>query len=81
MNLLVYFFLNLCSTDIESLAKEITLNEPLLSDEVLPELTNSLGKLQKKLFEPVKSKFYHFKTLKTNILPLTNVAFNKNGDR
>lgn len=63
------------------MAREICANEVLLCDEYLPELKTSLKKLQKKLYVPVKDKFYHFKTLKTNLLPLTNVAFNKEGNR
>lgn len=63
------------------MAKELCANEPMLSEEYLPELKMSLRKLQKKLQAPMKNKFYHFKSLRTNILPLTNVAFNKDGDR
>lgn len=56
-------------------------NEDLLSEEYQPEIKTSLQKLQKKLHIPVKNKFYHFKSLKTNLLPLTNVAFDKEGSR
>uniref|UniRef100_A0A182UG24 WD repeat-containing protein 55 homolog n=1 Tax=Anopheles melas TaxID=34690 RepID=A0A182UG24_9DIPT len=40
-----------------------------------------MEKLQKKLKEPVKTKFYLFKTLQTHILPLTNVCFDKSGKK
>lgn len=69
------------STSIEQKAKDICANEVLLCEEYLPELEISLRKLQKRLHLPVKSKFYHFKTLKSNLFPLTNVAFNKEGSR
>lgn len=69
------------STNIEQFARELCANETLLTDEYLPEVRITLDKLQKKLKQPVKNKFYHFKSLKTNILPLTNVAFNKEGNR
>lgn len=71
----------LASTNIEQLARETCANESLLMEEYLPEMTTALEKLQRKLKQPVKNKFYHFKSLKTNILPLTNVAFNKEGNR
>lgn len=76
----IYFFY-IISTNIEQKAREICANEDLLSEEYLPELKISVQKLQKKLHIPVKNKFYHFKSLKTNLLPLTNVAFNKEGSR
>lgn len=75
--LLTYLF----SSNIQQLAKEICVNESMLSEDYLPELEVSLRKLQKKLQAPMKNKFYHFKSLRTNILPLTNVAFNKDGSR
>lgn len=74
-------FSNIFSTNIEQFARELCANETLLTEEYLPEVRITLDKLQKKLKQPVKNKFYHFKSLKTNILPLTNVAFNKEGNR
>lgn len=70
------------SCKIDEYARELcTNNRPILSEEYLPEVKIALKKLQKKLQTPIKNKFYHFKSLKTNILPLTNVAFNKDGSR
>lgn len=69
------------STKIKQLATEVAQNEPLLTTDVLPEFALALEKLQNKLKEPVKKKFYHFKTLKSHILPLTNVAFDRAGTR
>lgn len=80
-NVLPYLLFFFVSTNIEQKAREICANEELLGEEYLPELKLSLRKLQKKLHIPVKNKFYHFKSLKTNLLPLTNVAFNKEGNR
>lgn len=70
------------SCNIDHYARELCNNNAaILSEEYLPELKIALKKLQKKLQTPIKNKFYHFKSLKTNILPLTNVAFNKDGSR
>lgn len=69
------------STNIEQVAKCLCLSENLLNKGYQPELRTSLRKLQEKLRVPVKNKFYHYKTLKANILPITNVAFNKEGSR
>lgn len=69
------------SSDIEQIAMQLCANEPILNEDYLPELKTSLRKLQKRLKAPVKNKFYHFKSLRSNILPLTNVAFNKEGSR
>lgn len=70
------------SSNADEFARELCIkNEPILSEEYLPELKITLRKLQEKLRAPTKNKFYFFKSLKTNILPLTNVAFNKDGSR
>lgn len=74
-----FFIFN--SSDIEQFARQLCANEPFLNEDYLPELKTSLQKLQKRLKAPVKNKFYHFKSLRSNILPLTNVAFNKEGSR
>lgn len=47
----------------------------------MPELKEALSRLQSKLNEPVKKKFYYFKTLRTHLLPLTNIAFDRNGEK
>lgn len=77
--MLLFVFIG--STKIKKIAFEIAKSEPLITKEVLPEFLSALEKLQAKLREPVKKKFYHFKTLKAHILPLTNVAFDKAGTR
>lgn len=69
------------STHLPNYAKQIADKEPLIDDDVLPEFIGALERLQQRLHEPAKKKFYHFKTLKTHILPLTNVAFDKAGVR
>lgn len=79
IQIVIYGFKN--STDIEQLAREYCNNENLSLEEYLPEIRTSLNKLQKKQRTPEKNKFYHFKSLKANILPITNVAFNKEGTR
>lgn len=38
-------------------------------------------KLQRKLCEPIKKKFYLHKCLRSHLLPLTNVAFDRSGER
>lgn len=74
-------FILLNSTQLDKFAREISQSEPLLTVKVLPELIASLSKLQTKLQDPLKNTFYHYKTLKTHILPLTNVAFDKLGNK
>lgn len=68
------------SSDIERYAHDIINNDPLLPNDLLPDVKSSLEKLKAKLHEPSRCKFYHFKTLKANLLPMTNVAFNKEGN-
>lgn len=69
------------STGLPDYAKSIAASEPLIAEEIVPDLIVALERLQLRLREPVKKKFYHFKTLKTHILPLTNVVFDKAGTR
>lgn len=76
-----FFSTNFCSTELPEYATRIAANEPLIVDEIVPELIGALARIQLRLQEPVKKKFYHFKTLKTHLLPLTNVAFDKFGSR
>lgn len=70
-------------TNIDELTDEIISKDTFLSQQVnlKYELRKSLNKLQKKLQEPIKSNFYHFKTLKANVLPITNIAFDRDGNR
>lgn len=69
------------SIDPEKYAQTISKREPLITEEVLPELIDALHRLQSKLSEPVKSKFYYYRALRTHLLPLTNVAFDKSGGK
>lgn len=39
----------------------------------------NFSELQQKVSQPVDKQFYLFKVIKSHILPLTNVAFNKSG--
>lgn len=41
----------------------------------------AIAKLQRKLQEPTKKKFYLHTRLDTHILPLTNISFDRNGER
>lgn len=77
--LLIANSINSCNA--ESYAHDIIRNDPLLSNDILSEVEHSVKRLQIRLNEPTKCKFYHFKTLKANLLPVTNVAFNKEGNR
>lgn len=76
-----FYFYFLTSTQLDKFAKQISQAEPLLTVKVIPELIDCLSKLQTKLQDPLKNTFYHYKTLKTHILPLTNVAFDKLGNK
>ena len=63
------------------LLDEIVRAEPLLSDKRKPQLSKLVNKLIDKLEENADQSFYLFKILRAHILPLTNCAFNKSGDR
>ncbi len=70
------------STDVHELTDELVSKEPLLTENRRPQIILLLTKLQKKLSsDDVADDFYLFKILKGHILPLTNCAFNKNGDQ
>lgn len=43
-------------------------------------LRKAIAKLQRKMQEPTKKKFYLHTRLETHILPLTNVAFDRSGE-
>ncbi|KMZ06627.1 dynein assembly factor with WDR repeat domains 1 isoform X1 [Drosophila simulans] len=51
------------------------------SQNAFSALKQALEKLQKKLREPVKKKFYLHKCHNSHILPLTNVSFDRSGER
>lgn len=69
------------SSKLDPIVEEILKKQHNLSHECVPKLKESLIKLQNKLKEPTKNNFYHFKTLKDHLLPLTNVTFDKTGCR
>jgi dynein assembly factor with WDR repeat domains 1 len=73
----------LCSTDLDALCDQIVTNEPLISEARRPQLRRLLLKLLEKQMEGADGvrDFYLFKVLRAHILPLTNCAFNKSGDR
>lgn len=77
LNLLMYFLH--FSTDIEDLAFKLAKSEPLITPSTHLQLVDSLQKLQKKVFSTQHYRFYRHKTLKTHLLPLTNIDFDKLG--
>jgi len=69
-------------TDIEILVNDIVRSEPLISEQRKPQLRKLIYKLIEKIdATEVTQNFYLFKILRAHILPLTNCAFNKSGDR
>lgn len=70
------------TTDVHALADSIVSNEPLLTDSKKPQVAKLLMKLIEKLgSDDVSNDFYLFKILRAHMLPLTNCAFNKSGDK
>lgn len=70
-----------CRTNVNELAESIAADEPLVTTNVIPQLAESLAKLQTKISEANNHRFHKYKTLKTHLLPLTNIAFDKKGKR
>lgn len=69
-------------TDVEALVHQIVHDESLVSDSRKPQLRKLVYKLIEKIdTADVAQNFYLFKILRAHILPLTNCAFNKSGDR
>lgn len=69
-------------SDIDILASQLMKREPkIFTKEILPQVKELLEKMQIKLKEPEKNKFYLYKTLQTHILPLTNVDFDRSGQK
>lgn len=56
-------------------------NEPIITDSVMEQLEETLLKLQSKVCDDSVKHYYKYKTLKTHLLPLTNIAFDKLGKR
>ena len=68
-------------TDVEVLVNTIVRHEPLISEQRKPQVRKLVYKLIEKLESNEAQNFYLFKILRAHILPLTNCAFNKSGDR
>lgn len=68
-------------TDVDVLVNQILFEEPTISEARKPQLKKLIYKLIEKLEANQEQNFACFKTLKAHILPLTNCAFNKNGDK
>ncbi|GMI43904.1 hypothetical protein TeGR_g5247, partial [Tetraparma gracilis] len=68
-------------TDVEVLCNQIVFEEPLISEKKKPQLRRLIYKLIEKLEQKESNDFYLFKILRAHILPLTNCAFNKSGDK
>jgi hypothetical protein len=89
LDLLVYSWTEListhiffsCRTNVNELAESIAADEPLVTPSVIPQLVESLAKLQTKISDANNHRFHKYTTLNTHLLPLTNVAFDKKGKR
>ena len=60
---------------------DIVAREPLISENRKPQLRRLIYKLIEKLETNENNDFFLFKILRAHILPLTNCAFNKSGDK
>lgn len=78
-----YFTFTLNRTNIDNLVLNLSKTERLLSSNIHGLVKKCLKILQTKLKEDELSrkKYYIYKTLQGHILPLTNVAFDKQGKR
>ena len=63
------------------LLSQIIRQEPLISENRRPALRQLVERLVLKMQETQHHSFSLFKVLRAHILPLTNCAFNKSGDR
>lgn len=66
---------------MEVLVDDIVARETLISENRKPQLRRLIYKLIEKLETNETNDFYLFKILRAHILPLTNCAFNKSGDK
>ena len=66
---------------MEVMVDDIVAREPLISDNRKPQLRRLIYKLIEKLETNESNDFFLFKILRAHILPLTNCAFNKSGDK
>lgn len=73
--ILLYF-----STNIDELINKKIATEPQFrQSEIYPSIKSAIAKLQSKLKEPIKKKYYLHRTIDSHILPLTNVCFDRTG--
>jgi len=70
-------------TDVNVITDDIISNEALISESKRPQVYKLVSKLKGKISqnECTSNDFYLFKILRAHILPLTNCAFNKSGDK
>lgn len=68
-------------TDLDALTADIVRQEALISEARKPQVRKLLEKLVERMTCDRKQLFYLFKMLRAHILPLTNCAFNKSGDK
>merc|ERR1719424_72383 len=68
-------------TDVELILDQIIQHEPLIKESRRSQLRKLIFKLIEKQELNEHQNFYLFKILRAHILPLTNCAFNKSGDR
>ena len=68
-------------TDAEVLLNRIMRQEPLIPESKRMYVRKLIYKLIEKQDSQESQQFYLFKILRAHILPLTNCAFNKSGDR
>ena len=68
-------------TDVEVMINAVVRKEALVTDARKPQLRKLVYKLIEKQESHENQSFYLFKILRAHILPLTNCAFNKSGDR
>ena len=68
-------------TDVELILDQIIQHEPLIKESRRAQLRKLIFKLIEKQELNEHQNFYLFKILRAHILPLTNCAFNKSGDR
>merc|ERR1712164_34924 len=68
-------------TDVELILDQIIQHEPLIKESRRAQLRKLIFKLIEKQESNEQQNFYLFKILRAHILPLTNCAFNKSGDR
>lgn len=69
-------------SDLDLIMRQLKKKEPkIFTKDIMPQVLDLLEKMKSKLNEPGKNKFYLYKTLQTHILPLTNVDFDRSGQK